>query len=71
MSLFDQKYIRHVVAVFILIIVAAVYFFPETQGKKILSHDQVSAVAASKQSRDYQEIFLLTHVLQQIHVRQS
>ena len=55
MNLFDQKYLRHLVAVFILLIVAGVYFFPETQGKKILSHDQVSAVAAAKQANDYLE----------------
>ena len=55
MNLFEQKYIRHIVAVFILVIVAGIYFYPETQGKKILSHDSISAVAASKQFRDYKE----------------
>ena len=55
MNLFEQKYTRHIVAVFILVIVAGIYFYPETQGKKILSHDGVSAVAASKQFRDYKE----------------
>ena len=55
MNLFDKKYAQHLLAVLILIIVAAIYFYPETQGKKILSHDQVSAVAAGKEVNDYKE----------------
>lgn len=38
--------LRHFLAVLILFVVAAAYFYPELQGKKILSHDQVSAAAA-------------------------
>ena len=46
---------QHLAAIAILLIVAAVYFYPELQGKKILAHDSMSAVSASKQARDYQE----------------
>ena len=55
MNLFDKKYIKHLVAVLILAITAIIYFYPETQGKKILSHDQVSAAAASQEYRSYQD----------------
>jgi len=54
MNLFDKKYIKHLVAILILAIIAVIYFYPETQGKKILSHDQVSAAASSQEHRDYQ-----------------
>jgi len=53
MNLLDNKYLQHLVAVIILIIVAGIYFYPETQGKKILSHDQISSVAAAKEINDY------------------
>ncbi|MBL4670395.1 MAG: hypothetical protein JKY30_14185, partial [Flavobacteriales bacterium] len=55
MNLFQNKYTQHIIAFFILLIVAGVYFFPETQGKKILSHDQISSVAAAKEVNDYAE----------------
>ena len=55
MNLFQNKYAQHILAFFILLIVSGVYFYPETQGKKILSHDQVSSVAASKEVKNYQE----------------
>jgi len=55
MNLFQNKYAQHILAFFILLIVAGVYFYPETQGKKILSHDQISAVSASKEISDYAE----------------
>jgi hypothetical protein len=53
MTLLDNKYAQHIIAVFILLIVATTYFYPETQGKKILSHDQISSVAAAKEINDY------------------
>ena len=46
---------QHLAAITVLLVVAAVYFYPELQGKKILAHDSMSAVSASKQARDYQE----------------
>jgi len=55
MNLIQNKYTQHIIAFFILLIVAGAYFYPETQGKKILSHDQISAVAASKEVKDYEE----------------
>jgi hypothetical protein len=55
MNLFNKKYIQHLVAVFVLIVVAGIYFYPETQGKKILSHDQISAVAAAAERDAYAE----------------
>ncbi len=55
MTFFDNKYIQHFAAFFILLIVASIYFYPETQGKKILSHDQISSVAAAKEIKDYKE----------------
>jgi len=55
MIFFQNKYTKHILAVFILLMVSGIYFYPETQGKKILSHDSISAVAASKQFWDYKE----------------
>ena len=55
MDLLKNNLIKHSIAVLILIVVAAVYFYPELQGKKILSHDQISSVAAAKQYHDYEE----------------
>lgn len=42
-------------AIAIILIVAAVYFYPELQGKKILSHDQVGAAAAAKEVHNYKD----------------
>ena len=53
MKIFDNKISQHIAAFFILLIVAGAYFYPETQGKKILSHDQISSVAAAKEINDY------------------
>lgn len=55
MNFFDNKYLRHIMAVTILLIVSVIYFYPETQGKKILSHDQISSVAAAKEVHDYEK----------------
>ena len=55
MNLIQNKYAQHILAFFILLIVAGIYFYPETQGKKILSHDQISSVAAAKEVKDYAE----------------
>ena len=55
MTLLDNKYAQHIIAFIILLLVASAYFFPETQGKKILSHDQISSVAAAKEINDYKE----------------
>ncbi len=43
------------VAVFVLIIASGIYFYPETQGKKILSHDQISATAARAEKEAYEK----------------
>ena len=51
----QQDLLKHVVAILILLIAASVYFYPELQGKKILSHDQISAAAGGKQFHEYQE----------------
>lgn len=53
MEIFKNQVIKHIIAVLILITVSAVYFYPELQGKKILSHDEVSSIAAAKQTQDY------------------
>ena len=53
MMLVDNKYTQHIISVLILLVVASIYFYPETQGKKILSHDQISSVAAAKEINDY------------------
>ena len=55
MNIFENKYAQHIISILILLIVTTVYFYPETQGKKILSHDQVSSVAAAKEINDYAE----------------
>ncbi len=55
MNIFDNKFTQHIAAIFILLIVAGAYFYPETQGKKILSHDTISSVAAAKEVADYTE----------------
>ncbi|PCJ25968.1 MAG: hypothetical protein COA97_06575 [Flavobacteriales bacterium] len=47
--------LKHIGAIIILFVLCVVYFYPETQGKKIPSHDGISAVAASKEYRDFQE----------------
>jgi len=53
MEFLKNHLIKHIIAVLILITVSAVYFYPEMQGKKILSHDEVSSIAAAKQMQDY------------------
>jgi len=55
MTFLDNKYIQHILSILILLVVASIYFYPETQGKKILSHDQISSVAAGKEIKDYKE----------------
>lgn len=47
--------IKHIIAIAVLLLAASVYFYPELQGKKILSHDQVSAAAGGKQFHEYKE----------------
>ena len=42
MEFLKNHVIKHIIAVLILITVSAIYFYPELQGKKILSHDEVS-----------------------------
>lgn len=54
MDFSKNKYIQHSIAVFILIVAAFIYFFPTSQGKKILSHDQISSISAGKEVRDYE-----------------
>lgn len=54
-NLLLKNSLKHVASIFILFALCVVYFYPETQGKKIPSHDGISAVAASKEYRDYQE----------------
>ncbi|MGB0882736.1 MAG: hypothetical protein ACPGSO_07255, partial [Vicingaceae bacterium] len=53
MALFENKFIQHFLSILALLIVSSIYFYPETQGKKILSHDQISAISASKEVKDY------------------
>lgn len=55
MALFENKFIQHFLSILALLIVSGIYFYPETQGKKILSHDQISSVAAAKEVNDYAE----------------
>lgn len=55
MTLFDRKYIQHLIAIFIILIIAGIYFYPEIQGKKILSHDQISSTAAAKEYSNFEE----------------
>jgi len=55
MNILKNNLIRHSISVLILIVVSAIYFYPELQGKKILSHDQISSVAAAKQYLNYEE----------------
>jgi hypothetical protein len=52
---FKNRIVQHLIAIFILVVVAGVYFYPETQGKKILSHDQISSVASSAERNAYEE----------------
>ena len=53
MEFLKNNVLMHVLAILILIVVSAAYFYPELQGKKILAHDEVSAIAAAKQMQDY------------------
>ncbi len=50
-----SSFLRHLTAIAVIILVAGVYFFPEIQGKKLLSHDEVSSVAAAKEVKNYEE----------------
>lgn len=50
-----QGLLNHVIAIALLLLAASVYFYPELQGKKILSHDQVSAASSGRQFHEYQE----------------
>ncbi|MGB0887317.1 MAG: YfhO family protein [Vicingaceae bacterium] len=54
-NLFLKKSLKHIGAIALITILSVSYFFPEFQGKKIPSHDGISAVAASKESRDFKE----------------
>lgn len=53
MDILKNQFIKHFLAVIILITVSGVYFYPELQGKKILSHDEVSSIAAARQMQDF------------------
>lgn len=55
MNLLQKGYVQHILAVIVLLVVSALYFFPEMQGKKLLSHDHISHVAAAKEIKDYKE----------------
>ncbi len=50
-----KKSLKHLAAVLVMLVLCVIYFYPEVQGKKIPSHDGISAVAASKEVRDYQD----------------
>lgn len=52
---FNHPILKHIIAICVIIIFAGIYFYPEIQGKKILSHDQVSARAATQEFHEYQE----------------
>ncbi len=54
-NLLVKNSLKHIGAIFLLFVLSVVYFYPETQGKKIPSHDGVSAVSNSKEARDFQE----------------
>lgn len=55
MKIIEKAYVQHVIALIVFLIVGAIYFYPETQGKKILSHDHISHVAAAKEINDYND----------------
>ncbi len=55
MDFSKNKYIQHAIAVFVIAVASLLYFFPESQGKKILSHDQLSSVAAAGEREAYAE----------------
>jgi hypothetical protein len=50
-----NHFLQHIAGIAIMILVAGVYFFPEMQGKKLLSHDEVSSIAAAKEMHNYEE----------------
>ena len=54
-NLLVKNSLKHIGAIFLMFVLCVVYFYPETQGKKIPSHDGVSAVANSREYRDFQE----------------
>jgi hypothetical protein len=54
-NLLVKNSLKHIGAIILLFVLCVVYFYPETQGKKIPSHDGISAVAASKEYRNFQE----------------
>lgn len=55
MNILQNNLLKHVFAVVVIICVSAIYFYPELQGKKILSHDEVSSIAAAKQMQEYEK----------------
>lgn len=52
---FKKNILPHLLAVFVLLVVSALYFLPEFQGYEIKSHDRMSYVGASKEMKDYAE----------------
>jgi len=54
-NLLVKKSLTHIGAIVLMFVLSVVYFYPEFQGKKIPSHDGISAVAASKEYRNFQE----------------
>lgn len=55
----------HLIAIVAFLLVSSIYFSPSLSGKKMNAHDNVSAIAASKESMDYykekNEIILWTN----------
>ncbi|MBL4592678.1 MAG: YfhO family protein [Flavobacteriales bacterium] len=54
-NLLVKNSLKHIGSIFLMFVLCVIYFYPETQGKKIPSHDGVSAVANSREYRDFQE----------------
>ncbi|MCC7331989.1 MAG: YfhO family protein [Flavobacteriales bacterium] len=53
MNFSQSPMLKHLFAVLIIILVSAIYFYPELSGKKIISHDELSSIAAAKQMKDF------------------
>jgi hypothetical protein len=47
--------LKHLGAILVLFVLCFTYFFSESQGKKLPSHDAISAVSGSKEYRDFQD----------------
>jgi hypothetical protein len=50
-----KKLIPHIIAILLFVVISAVYFLPQFQGKKLYKGDIVNHQAMAKESKAFQE----------------